>query len=93
MPVCGSRSRKISSARPGSCSISHALTATAWRLSRLEWLKNTRDTLHPQRRAYGSLQAGVRHHGLCAVTTRRNREILGNPYKTVIATAGPTEMP
>ena len=36
MPVCGSRSRKISSASPGSCSISHALTATAWRLSRLE---------------------------------------------------------
>jgi hypothetical protein len=24
------------------------LTATAWRLSRLEWLKNTRDTLHPR---------------------------------------------
>ena len=48
IPVCGSRSRKISSARPGSCSINHALTAVASRLSRLEWLKNTRDTLHPR---------------------------------------------
>ena len=29
MPVCGSRSKKISSASPSSCSISHFLTATA----------------------------------------------------------------
>ena len=36
IPVCGSRSTKISWARPGSCSISHALTAIAARLSRLE---------------------------------------------------------
>ena len=36
MPVCGSMSRKISSASPGRCSTSHAFTATAWRLSRLE---------------------------------------------------------
>ena len=28
--------QKISSARPGSCSMSHAFTATAWRLSLLE---------------------------------------------------------
>src|SRR4029078_2504067 len=47
IPVCGSRSKKISSARPGSCSINHALTATAWRLSRLEWLKNNREPLYP----------------------------------------------
>ena len=36
IPVCGSRSKKISSAKPGSRSISHSLTATADRLSRLE---------------------------------------------------------
>jgi transposase InsO family protein len=35
-PVCGSRSKKISSARPGSCSTSHFFTAIACRLSRLE---------------------------------------------------------
>ena len=35
-PEPGVRVQIHSSARPGSCSTSHALTAIAWRLSRLE---------------------------------------------------------
>jgi hypothetical protein len=40
-------SRKISLASSGRCSASHFFNATAWRLSRLEWLKKIRDTQTP----------------------------------------------
>jgi hypothetical protein len=43
MPPRESKSRKISLANGGSCSISQCCNAIVCRLSRLEWLKNIRD--------------------------------------------------
>jgi hypothetical protein len=43
-PVWVSTSMKISSANSGRCSVSHALSAIASRVSLLEWLKKIRDT-------------------------------------------------
>ena len=66
IPVCASRSKKISSARPGSYSIRHFFTAAAWRLSRLEWLKNTLDTNHPQSAAARTPRAMIAARHLVA---------------------------
>jgi hypothetical protein len=67
--------------RAGSCSISHALTATAWRLSRLEWLKNTRAT---------SAILRVQTYPARVIVYSKSAPVTGRPAQATVAVAAPS---